>query len=211
MSVKKLLVLTAAGIATVGMTAAMAGGPDKAAAPAQPEFQPYVYVEGNVGYAYNDWTDMGINTALTNYGSGDKGGFTFGGDLGYMFTRHLGLELGAFYLPRVRNAAGTSRINSWFAYAAGKLMVPLFDNFDVFAKAGVAYRQLRFSGAIAATPNNQYWRPVAAVGAQYVLDNAWIFDVQYMYLPGYFRVTPTTRRAPNVHSFTFSLGYMFSV
>jgi len=245
MSIKRNLVLAAAGLAALGTTAAMAGGPDVDIAPVAPQFVPYVYIEGNVGYAGVDWKSLNrrsdfINPArdhiFKHTNSNGEGGFTGGVDLGYMFTRHFGIEGGWYWLPRVK---GTSwggfpygvynkelRISSWFAYVAGKVVVPLFDNFDLFGKAGVAYRNLDYSGyrdnghhhkaegsrLRGYFPGEQhYWRPVFAVGGQYVLDNAWVFDVQYMRVSDYLNFNHPARRAPSVNSWTFSLGYMFDV
>jgi OmpA-OmpF porin, OOP family len=226
MSVKKLLVLTAAaGVVSLGSAAALAGGPDIA-----PAFQQGVYVEGYVGYALNRY-DMNrpgpFSLAGTTLSSNKSGGFTFGFDVGYQFTRHLALELGWFYLPRVKgngvvlnanNAlvnAGQVKVNSWFAYLAGKfnVPVPMVDNLDVFGKFGVAYRNLNYSAAAGTVFTNDtgYWTPMFAAGLQYMFTPAWSATFQWIHLPGYFKATPASRQAPNANLFLFGIGYFFAI
>src|SRR3990167_6517082 len=152
MSVKKLLVLTAASLAAIGATAAMAGGPDHMAMPSEPAFQNSIYLDGHVGYTQSNWTDFNSNnvtgvraTSLTTPTKNGKGGTVGGVDLGYNITQHIAAETGWFYIPQVKsvgtgNTVGdisqatntTAKGNSWFAYMAAKLSVPVMENFDLF-------------------------------------------------------------------------------
>ena len=226
MSVKKLLVLSAAAFAAMGATAVMAGGPDHMAMPSEPAFQNSVYIEGHVGYAQSNWANFNANNVMGSTGvslftpnSNSKGGVTGGADLGYNITQNIAVEGGWFYIPQVKGpgtgvaypAGGTTAattvtatIKSWFAYTAAKLSVPVMTNFDLFGKVGVAYRALSYSAvtttgtAISVTGKGHYWAPVFAAGLQYNWAS-WIFGAQYTYLPGNSAVnnSNTNYGAPN--------------
>lgn len=208
MSVKKLLVLTAASLAAMGATAALAGGPDHMAMPSEPAFQNSVYVDGHLGYTQSNWTNFNSNnvmgasgTSLFTPTSHGKGGFTGGADLGYNITQHIAVEGGWFYIPKVSGhgtgtsvgstsytSASTETVKSWFAYTAAKLTVPVVSDFDLFGKVGVAYRSLRYSPSLSSITGNvtgcgHYWAPVFGAGLQYNW-GSWMLGGQYTYLPG---------------------------
>ena len=244
MSVKKLLVLSAAAFAAMGATAVMAGGPDHMAMPSEPAFQNSVYLEGHVGYTQSNWTNFNSNNVMGTTGaslyapnSNAKGGVTGGLDLGYNITQHIAVEGGWFYIPQVKgpatatsvgsvytaNTGSNAKINSWFAYMAAKLTVPVATDFDLFGKVGVAYRALTYSG-VATTPvinpsvtgNGSYWAPVFGAGLQYGW-NSWLVGAQYTYLPGnsavnYGNLTfGAPNAAPEINMYTAFLGYKFNV
>ncbi|OGT46851.1 MAG: hypothetical protein A3E82_05515 [Gammaproteobacteria bacterium RIFCSPHIGHO2_12_FULL_38_11] len=251
MSVKKILVLTAAGLVAIGATAAMAGGPDHMAMPSEPAFQNSIYLEGHVGYTQSNWTNFNGNQLIGQFGSGvsgaaftpanvggatggsnGNGGVTGGADLGYNITQHIAVEAGWFYIPQVTGGAtgdlssvigSTATVNSWFAYMAGKLSVPVMDNLDLFGKIGVAYRSLSYSlsnttvaSLNAVSGNGGYWAPVFGAGIQY-LWGSWIVGGQYMYLPGNSAINNSNasfgapNAAPEINQYTGFLGYKFNV
>lgn len=207
MSVKKLLLLGAAGIASVAVSsAALAGGPDVAPAPSYQA----VYVEGNVGYAFQNWA--GIAGAVVT--SNRRGGFTGGVDVGYQWSRYLAAELGWFWLPRARfgGIAGAPRVTSWFAYLAAKMMVPLpwVDNLDLFMKAGISWHRLsaRLVGLAATAGTLNLWRPVFAVGLQYTFYQNWMANAQFMFVPG---AVSFVNPVPHAYLLTVGLGYKFAI
>src|SRR3990167_9862315 len=187
MSVKKLLVLSAAGLAGICASSAMAGGPDTMAAPMAPEYTQSVYLEGAFGYVQTDWANDSNNgvmgataSSLFNPNSHGKGYLTAAADLGYNFTKNIALEGGYIYLPSVsggmtgttvgngaiRITSGGMAIRSWAAYLAAKLSVAVVENIDLFGKVGVAYRKLNYSfggtstgNFSALTSNGHYWTP----------------------------------------------------
>lgn len=211
MSVKKLLLLSAASLVAMGATAAMAGGPDHMAMPSEPAFQNSVYVEGHVGYVVSKWSTFNSNdvignsaTSLFSPTSSKNHGWTGGADLGYNITQNIAVEGGWFYLPKVEGsttghavhssavATGTATVKSWFAYTAAKFSVPfVVDGLDLFGKLGVAYRSLKYSTSVTSTDsvllnvigNGHYWAPVFGAGIQYNW-GSWLVGAQYMYLPG---------------------------
>lgn len=199
MSVKKFLILSAAGIATLATSAAFAGGPDM---PPPPQ-DSGVYIEAQLGYSYENWEDVYDGVAVV---TGDKnGGFTVGGDIGYQINNFWAIEFGGMYVvngPRING----DEFNDWFVYLGPKIMVPLdqwVDNLTFFMKAGVAYRSVEFTGG-----NFDYWRPMFAGGFQYMFAGNWIVDLQYMFVPGSNR---NVSLSPDIHQFTVSFGYRFSM
>ena len=248
MSVKKYFGLTAVGIASLAATSAMAGGPDMAPAPDYSGF----YIDGDVGWAGSDWQDFvggifnptgGAASSGTVEGGG-YGGFAWGGDIGYQFNEYYSFEVGAYSLRSVagnvgnanRNvaspgttfqppnpSAGPAKVSSWIAYAAGKLTIPLFDNVDLFGKAGIAWRFLDYSGtalgqsavslSLAATQsfsNTHYATALAGVGLQYWITPEWSVNAQYLYVPGRSADQEIDQQAPSVHLVVGGVGYKFT-
>lgn len=241
MSVKKLLVLSAAGLAAIGATAVMAGGPDHMAMPSEPAFQNSVYVDLHGGYTQSNWSDftgsklIGIRSdsvfAPTKNG---KGGGMGGADLGFKATQHIAVETGWFYIPEVKSAGtGTSidsvsqpstvsgKVRSWFAYVAAKLTVPVIENLNLYGKVGAAYRSLAYSphNTITGGVNSRghYWAPVFATGIEYMVAHNWILGAQYLHLPGnseanYARLAfGAPNAAPELNQYTAFVGYDFAV
>lgn len=224
MSVKKILILSAAVAAAMGATAALAGGPEYV-----PGYQPHVYVEGNVGYAWIDWRNFAFTPFLfgfnNNNNNNNQGGFAGGGDIGYMFTRNLGLEVGAYYLPRVNGNdfffGNPLTVNNWFGYIGGRISVPIYQNIDLFGKVGAAWRSLNWTGAGAGAlglGNSTYWAPMFAVGGKYQINDNWSVNVMYTRVAGnntfsgnnnVFGVN--SRLAPPVNMVTGGIGYEFAV
>jgi opacity protein-like surface antigen len=123
---------------------------------------PRYYIEGDLGYAFSDWTTT-INhlfpAQTDSYSavnirkfSNKRHGFCWGGDVGYRLNRDFAIEVGAFSLPTVRYniRSGTEdsvtqdkgKFHHWLVYFAGKVIfpVPLLQGLDLFGKFGIAYR-----------------------------------------------------------------------
>ncbi len=218
MSVKKFLKLSAAGLITVAMTSAFAGGPELPPAPFVSESN--IYLEVNLGYARVNWEDIvhpiraleGDVVVFTNRG---KGGFAGGVDVGYAWNRYISAELGWYYLPRAKlvDDGVQDRTKSWFLYTAAKLTAPLFDHFDLFFKGGLAFRYMKFDSELSSA---HVVRPLFALGMEYDFDPNWLFAVQYMHVGEGTRVHfrhGTTQFAPTpaVHMITGTIGYKFVV
>lgn len=241
MSVKKLLVLSAAAMAAISATAAIAGGPTTMAEPVIEKTPHSIYAELGFGYDQTDWANyansglVGVpGGSLYNPNSHGKGYLTASADVGYNFTKHFALELGYFYLPTTSggstantiggvNAAGGITVNSWLGYLDAKLSVPIVENFDLFGKVGAAYRQLyySFSGTFTGPMKSisgpgSYWTPIFATGANYYWGN-FILGAQYTYLPGNNQVQGNNtafgapNSAPEANLYTGTLGYKFNV
>lgn len=236
MSVKKILLLGAAGVAAVSMSAAMAGGFTHE--PAAPMADSGYYVEGHLGYARQNYFDnenwrsggTGYNTASNN-NSNVRGGFAAGLDAGYKINRHFGVELGWFHLPDVdvsrTGVAPATYLKSWVLYLAGKYMMPLpwMNSTDVFFKLGAAYRkatlptaaQAATSGYGVSSGTSTFVRPMFATGLDYSFSDTWSGIIQYAYFMGARNSFPHSTAnsgalgtvAANV--FTLGLGYKFTV
>lgn len=221
MSVKKLLLLAAAGAAVVGTTA-FAGGVDSTYSAPMAATAPtsYFYVQGNVGYATTDWANE-YGDWVGSWSKGN-GGFTWGVDAGYMWTQNLGLELGYYMFPKATGSvtatgAAESRIpgvlgdsvsdDQWAVYGAAKFAVPVYPNLDIYAKAGVGYNRNNHSIAGVSTSYHK-WGFVGGAGVDYTFDNNVFVDVQYMYFQG---DNSATNWVAPVSTYTAGVGYKFAM
>lgn len=229
MSVKKILLLSATCAAAISMTAAMAGGFTQEPMSMTAMDNGY-YIEGNLGYARQDYYDSmqwSINTSVSsNNNSNVYGGFAAGVDAGYQINRHVALELGWFYLPDVDimpSTAASSWLSSWVLYLAAKYMmpIPMINSTSLYFKVGVAYTRGSVSAAEIASPistgTSTYVRPMFATGLDYSFSDSWVGVFQYAYFLGAANSYPFTAAntgalgtvAANV--FTLGLGYKFTV
>ncbi|PIZ03567.1 MAG: hypothetical protein COY58_08930 [Gammaproteobacteria bacterium CG_4_10_14_0_8_um_filter_38_16] len=232
MSVKKILLLGATGLAAVSMTAAMAGGYTHEPVVSDSGY----YVEGHLGYARQNYFDnqqWAVSSGVDNNNGGNaRGGFAAGLDAGYKINNNFAVELGWFYLPSVNVASqGFSpvRLKSWALYLAGKYMTPVswMNNTDWFFKLGVAYRQATVSttGTVIAGPTtlgiskgkSTFVRPMFATGLDYSFSDTWSGIVQYAYFMGARNSFPLSTSANGAlgtvaaNVFTLGLGYKFTV
>ena len=230
MSVKKLLILTAAGVASVGLTAAIAGGPTDMAPPA-PVAASYFYVEGNVGYASQDFAGspfMGGPGAVGVLGPGSQGGWAYGADIGYMFNQYVGAEVGWTYLPRFGSTSTGSAVPGSFilrstngTWIVLKLVAPLTENLDAFVKAGLGYRYGRIiwlAPAVVSSSRMEELRPLFAAGGTYNIGQEWMASVQFMHFMGGTTynsmgapVALNSVVAPASNVLTLDVGYKFTV
>ncbi len=237
MSVKKFLVLTAAGIASLGATAVIAGGPDMMAPPAPVDYSGY-YIEGDVGYGYSNWGAFEGGILNTSFAAPNPGTvtsnntFVWGGDFGYQFNRYLSVEAGWYKLG---TAAGDTyvelsedtdaeaeagvQISSWMLYFAGKIAVPIWSSLDVFGKAGVVWRHLTYTGNALSNANfttvipehNHYWAPFFAFGFQWWFNPNWSVNVQYLHVPANTERREISAQAPKANLIVGGVGYKFAV
>ena len=205
MSVKKLLVL-AAGLTVIGATAAIAGGPDHMAMPAQPAFQNSIYIDAQLGYAQTN-NDVFLGNAVVD---NKNGGFTGGVDMGYTFTRNIALEAGWLYLPNtgISTVDFNGQVRSWLIYAAAKFSAEVMENLDLFAKAGVGYRDLNYSFNGHNSTGN-YWLPLMAAGLEYTY-GSWLFGAQYTFVTGNSSKT-INDNGTKANLYTGFVGYKFNV
>ena len=218
MSVKKLLILSAAGLASTAMaSAAFAGGPDHGSSAG-------FYFGANAGYARTEYaTTLPDSTALDKH---PFGGMTAGVNLGYQFNNTWSAEYGWNYLPTASgtvDSVASSKIKSWAMYLAAKASVPmpLLRNTDFFMKAGLGLRRLRFSTQTSGTGNAhaKRWSPVFGIGSSHDFHQNLRFTTSYMYYPGgAFIENPKDssffssheNRYPSANVFTVGLEYKFA-
>ena len=151
---KKTLISFA--VAAAALTSvALAGGPV-----VQQPSETGVYIEGMVGggyhvnhkFLFSDDSPYGPYFG-PSYWSHTSWSWTLGADIGYQFNRYLSAELGGFWLQKTEAKKdnpgfGPERKNLWFqnwlGYIAAKMTIPVMDNFDLFAKAGVGVNHWRW-------------------------------------------------------------------
>lgn len=206
MSIKKLLILSAASL-TLSGTFALAGGPDN-----MPQVEPFhanVYVDLQGGYAFQNWNKV-ISNMTTIWANpagmkeNEQGGFVGGMDAGFHFIKNFAIELGGFYMPKVEGNvngsgtfAGTGCQNNgvtctvghqwnWIAYAAGKFIVdlPYLNGFDMYAKLGGSWRAMANRKQFSAEYSGRFqnWEVMFGGGLEYIMDNL-KFGAQWLYLP----------------------------
>ncbi len=224
MQVKKITKFLLASIALLSMGLVFAGGEDGQFEKAPPPVTTYsgVYLEGIVGYATRDWGRVLDLSNLTNTSVNNlRGGLTGGIDVGYQFNKYWGLEAGWLYLPQfelVVNGVRADKVESWFAYAALKLMLPVFDQAFLYVKGGLAYNYNKDRPSVRALSvingiNSNYWSPFAALGAQYYFSRNLSASFQAAYVSGRSASTPSTNKfaTPVVYLYTASIGYKFMI
>jgi opacity protein-like surface antigen len=201
MSKNKLLV----GAVLLGLSsAALASG----AMPAAPEFNPGLYIGAQAGWALADEGNGFKDAANAIYDFGKKNGLNssvdteqggFGGRLflGYMFMRNFGLEAGYTFLPdnkydvQVNGLDQNAKFKSYVIDLMAKGVLPLDENWDLFAKLGVAYVHGEWDanslGENFSNSNGQI-RPAYGLGIAYNFNSNFGIDLSYTGTYGTHRV-----------------------
>jgi opacity protein-like surface antigen len=210
MSIKKLLVLAAAGLAS---SAALAGHVGYTAAPAPAMYDNTgVYLEGLVGYNRYAFEDS-YGTFQDGSWDNGTGNWAFGADIGYQFHRYMSVELGGIYTLRAKaDFPGDSyKMNPWYAYLAGKLAVPVYDNVSVFTKLGVGYQRTKakLSSDSSDTHKESATGAMFGAGVTYNFTPAVYMSGQWLRFTGKVKDGYTDNTAPNI--FLLGLGYKFSM
>jgi len=232
MSVKRTLIIAAA--AAFGVSAAYAGGPDMMAAPvASSSFTPYFYAELGTGYATTNYQDQaeseltfasgGTWVSLDDYISNDSnmnGGWAFAGDFGYEFMPHLAVELGGGYLPTAKFDLAAVNDNpaqpgvefeSWYGYGAVRVDTGLQmnDKINLFAKAGVAYRNITSKADDVASTSENYWAPMFGAGVSYDINDNIYASAEMNYVGSTTR-TSEDDMCPAATVYMAKVGYKFN-
>ena len=232
MSIKKVLVCSVMSAVAFSVTNAIAGGATQETT--VPVANTGYYVDGNLGYASQDyydsqsWANNGgafAGGVRHNNNNDVFGGFSAGVDAGYEVNRHVAIELGWFYLPSVNvmpSTVSAQYLTSWELYLAAKYRVPLpvVSKTNVFFKLGVGYRNasLPSNAIVAYGVNNDisnYVRPVFAAGLDYAFNQYWTGIFQYAYFMGAANSFPLIAKNAGslgtvpANVFTLGLGYRF--
>ena len=114
-----------------------------------------IYVGINAGWDQLNWQNqIGTVSGTTWNRAGTDGTFTVGADLGYAFNQYLALEFGGFNVTNsaVNSVQGFSlySFKTWDFYLAGKGTISLYENLDLFGKAGIAYTRVKFTNDVGA-------------------------------------------------------------
>lgn len=144
------------------------------------------YLGVDIGAANVKYAD--ILTSGTSGWSFGNWSAAFGGNLGYQFNTYMAIELGGAYM--LPSKKGNLHIKPWYAFLAAKIMVPLYRDAVLFAKAGVNYVYQSTTGADAAVGSIKSkasnWGPMFAVGAAYNFTDNWAGNITYTRLSGKF-------------------------
>jgi OmpA-OmpF porin, OOP family len=218
MSIKKLLVLAAAGVAS---SAALAGTVTYTAKPAPSAPMATnnngVYVEGMAGYNRHGLEDS-LSAPSTASWSHGRGNFAFGADIGYQFQRYLSAELGGIYTLKSKinfSNGGTMKYTPWYAYLAAKLALPVYDNVSIFTKFGLGYQKIKYSvdnvadATAAPLQTDSNWGPMFGVGAAYNFTPEIYVDAQWLRFTGKVKDAGVETTAPNI--FLLGVGYKFAI
>lgn len=220
---KQSLCYSAVLFSTVLSGVAHAGGPDlmappvTASAPAAAA-ERGIYADVGLGYAMTDWKKAYPGDGI-DFISGKKGGFAYGGDLGYQFNHLLSIEGGFYELPDLKigmavneSASWTDTIHSHLFYAAGKFSVPFFaDNLKLYGKLGIGWRELQYE--IPEKRSVSYSSVIAGAGLQYYMTDSLSAGVQYLMMPGRLSANDLAgeTRSPAVHLLLANIGYRFNL
>ena len=214
MSVKKLLILSAAALIS---TSALAGGASNYTAPAASKSSidsTGLYVGVNGGWAQLDWKNQDGQPAGTSWNNaGSNGSLTLGADMGYSFNQYLAVELGGFWLPtdaKFTVSGSSISFQTWDLYLAGKATMPVYDNVDLFGKFGLAYTRTTatVSGSTTSSGKNNYM-PMFAAGLGYDFLENWNANVQYALILG--RQSNGSSYSANQNIYTLGVAYTFAM
>ncbi len=240
MSVKKIVLMTAASVAVLTAGVSFAGG--SYAAPVASNSG--VYVDVTAGAFLRDIKDNSSlsqdGTTLATYDNGQSG-FTVGGNLGYQFNKTWSVEVGYDWLQNAKVTASGAAIftggsalasgdivtvKTWMMDAALKASVPVMDCVSAFAKLGAAYTHNEVDLNDAGThykKDNNYWNPMFGAGLDYNVNQTWTVGVEYTYVPGgdtwakvhASPILPGTRAGshvlPGIHALKLKVGYTFAM
>ncbi len=233
MSIKKWLLLSAAGFIAATSSAVLAGGPDQVP---QSLFTPAIYVDAHGGYSFYNWdalagaSDITIwfNRAMitTNKQGGGMGGL----DIGMQIFKNVAFEVGSFYLPRVEGVGNIDPCPdeeicptnaaeqwNWMVYSALRFDVPMpyVNGLNVFAKVGPGWRGMSNVGQTIPGYGGMrdYWTVVFGAGADYAIrQSGFRVGVQWLHVPGYISVSTLAKAAsmqPAQNLLTASVGYKY--
>lgn len=124
----------------------------------------------------------------------------FGGNLGYQFNTYAAVELGGAYLLASKQK-GSAEIQPWYLDGALKIMIPLYRDFNLFAKAGVNY--ISQSQGKTSISN---WGPFFAVGSSYFFSNNWQGNLTFSRIAGDMKV-----HIPSINVLTVGAAYKFAL
>lgn len=219
MSLRKIVTLSAASVLSLAAFSAFAGGTETVVsnyAPV-PQFTPHVYLGVGLGGAYSNWNNF---ENVNDFGiKADKGGFAYGGKLGYQASEHFGVEGGIVSLPDTNvsvNGFNThGEIDSWVSYVAGTIRASIIDpNFHVTGKVGGAYRSISHDGTLfKGVDDGSYGTVMFGTGLDYSLrahNLPLSVGAEYMMIPSK-DTGDQKNQAPAAHVFLATLNYHFAL
>jgi len=193
-------------------SAAFAGGPDYPIPPKTKHETPSIYFEANVGYARANWSDNygALGVTMNN----PTGGFIWGVDGGFNWTKNLALEAG-YWKPdsiRVKNANG-AQLNYFetnIIYAVMKYNLPIMHKLNAFAKLGPAFYLVTANPTNNSRVHNLHdVQLMAAAGFDYHFTKRFFANATYTFING--TGNENTAIQPPINMVTGGLGVQFAL
>lgn len=165
---KKSFQLALVALATIASSSAFAGTYNQAS-----PFK-HFYVGGGAGYGqFNKSSPANIIKK--------RDGLTLNGVAGYRFNKYLAAQAEYFYLPiyKLDQTASNAKTYSNVAALEVKGILPLGNQFNLFAKAGytVAFQKTRIDSG--STDKEVVYEPIAGAGAEFMVTPQIGVNVQY--------------------------------
>ncbi len=193
----KLLVAASALVSGV----AFAGGPDVDAQPQPVSVNQGFFVTANIGGGTSNFSG---DYSLSGYPNVTTGNFAWNVGGGYQFNQYIAGEVDYMWLPTIDFPGGAYLRSSLVDFVA-KLMYPVNQQIDVFAKAGVgaAFGSVSGNGISISTPNTVAVG-VFGGGLDYFFTQNIGADAQFLYTTG-----NNTNSTPHSYTGLVGLTYRF--
>ena len=164
-----------------------------------------IYGELSLPYVYSNWSGhpYGTESSTAAFSSNGEGGFSYGGDFGVEFIKHLGVELDGYHFPEATYSDG--ELSSWLLDFTGRISVPIFLNTELYVKAGVGYRSVEDSGSDFGDVS--YTGPIFGAGLSYDVMAGIFLGGEYMRVP----MNTQGEGAPAANMFLLNIGYKYTL
>lgn len=171
--------------ALVVSAAGFAGGP--ATAPVAANNAAGFFVNGNLGYGRYGLTSSDVD-AFNSVGINvDRNSFAWSINAGYQFNQYIAVEAGYMQLPYAKltqnSTSGNVKLKTSAITADVKGILPVSQQFDLFAKAGLAFESQSLSSSNAGvttvtTSDNHRIAPLFGLGVDYNINQNWSVGLQ---------------------------------
>lgn len=169
--------------ALVASTAGFAGGPSTAVS-APVDNSAGFYVNGNLGFGRYGLSSSDVNAYNAVGFNVDRNSIAWSANVGYQFNPYIAVEAGYMQLPYARftvpGVSGHADLDTSAFTVDAKGIYPINEQFDVFAKAGLAVETQSLSGStgpVVASHNHQVL-PLFGLGVDYNINQNWAVGVQ---------------------------------
>ncbi len=162
------------------------------------------YAGLNYNYAAANWQKV----ASAN-GAGKNNSSAINGIFGFRYNSHLAIQAAFWYFTDVDGVLKTGSLergtaSSYALSASMKLIMPLYQSFEVYMKGGFAYRVMSLDGT------GGLLSSLFGFGVQYHLNSNLSFDAGYNYLAGDGTFNDAGFGAvPAYHMFSLGIHYNF--
>ncbi|HLB56845.1 MAG TPA: outer membrane beta-barrel protein [Coxiellaceae bacterium] len=180
-----------------------------------------IFVSGNLGYGTSGYsksyyTNSVFGSQPTSY---NDDAFAWAANAGYQFNRYLALEAGyiSFGQSKATSTLPATMTNTFGGFdAAAKGILPINNQFNVFAKAGVVdmHENVNLSsGSVSANiGNGNSWAPLLGVGTAYNINKNVALTVQDDYaFQTHYKKSGTTYLMPSANAILGGVSFKFNM